>query len=97
MIWNYYFVSRTSEALISAFRSFFAMLELQYSIRIKVIECDNKITEIHPRVTELLGRSSIKLEPSSPNTQNQNGAAERSGGVIKNKERAMRIGARLPH
>jgi hypothetical protein len=28
IIWNYYFVSRTSEALINAFWSFFAMLEL---------------------------------------------------------------------
>jgi hypothetical protein len=69
IIWDYYFVSRTSEALINAFRSFFAMLELQYSIRVKTIECDNEITEIHPRMVELLDRFSIKLELSSPNTQ----------------------------
>jgi hypothetical protein len=48
-------------------------------------------------MVELLGRFSIKLEPSSFNTQDQNGAAERLGGVIKDKERVMRIEARLPH
>jgi hypothetical protein len=97
MIWNYYLVSRTFKALINAFRSFFAMLKLQYSIKIKIIKCNNKITEIHPRMAKLLGWFSIKLELSFPNTQDQNGAAERSGGIIKDKERAMRIGARLPH
>ena len=32
----------------------------------------------------------LVFEPSAPNTQSQNGAAERSGGVIKDKSRAMR-------
>jgi hypothetical protein len=38
----------------------------------------------------------IRLEPSAPNTQSQNGGAERSGGVIKEKARAMRLGSKLP-
>ena len=36
------------------------------------------------------------LEPSAPYTQEQNSRAEYSGGVIKDKARAMRLGARLP-
>jgi hypothetical protein len=48
-------------------------------------------------MAKLLNRFSIKFELSFPNTQDQNGAAERSEGVIKNKERAMHIEARLPH
>ena len=32
----------------------------------------------------------LKVEPSPPDTQDQNGGAERSGGVIKEKIRAMR-------
>ncbi|RYP15656.1 hypothetical protein DL767_010301 [Monosporascus sp. MG133] len=39
---------------------------------------------------------SIRLEPSAPHTQAQNGGAERSGGVIKEKATAMRSGAKLP-
>jgi hypothetical protein len=36
------------------------------------------------------------MEPSAPNTQAQNGGAERSGGVVKEKARANRLGANLP-
>src|SRR5262245_61413693 len=39
----------------------------------------------------------ITFEPSAPRTQAQNGAAERSGGVIMEKARVMRISANLPH
>lgn len=38
----------------------------------------------------------IVLELSAPNTQSQNGGAERSGAVIKEKSRANRLGAELP-
>ncbi|KAK1920118.1 hypothetical protein P3342_002414 [Pyrenophora teres f. teres] len=41
-------------------------------------------------------RSGIAVEPSAPDTQAQNGGAERSGGVIKEKSRAMRLDANLP-
>ena len=36
------------------------------------------------------------MEPSTPYTQSQNGGAERSGGVVKEKARAMTQGAHLP-
>ncbi|KAL8376599.1 hypothetical protein RB595_007616 [Gaeumannomyces hyphopodioides] len=42
------------------------------------------------------GDKHIKIEPSAPYTQSQNGAAERSGGMIKEKARAMKAGAKLP-
>lgn len=38
----------------------------------------------------------IKAERCAPHTQEQNGGAERSGGVIKIKARTMRTAARLP-
>ena len=37
------------------------------------------------------------FEPLAPYTQAQNGTAERSGGAIIEKARAMRIAANLPH
>ena len=72
------------------------MLEVQYSIKVKAIECDNEITETHPRVAELLCDRGILAEPSAPNTQAQNGGAERIAAVIIQKSRAMRAGAKLP-
>jgi hypothetical protein len=72
------------------------MLEVQYSVKVKAIECDNEITEIHPQVAELLRDQGILAEPSAPNTQAQNGGAERIAAVIIQKSRAMRAGAKLP-
>jgi hypothetical protein len=47
-------------------------------IKIKTVECDNKI-EKHSQVAEFLASKSIRIEPLAPNTQGQNGGAERSG------------------
>jgi hypothetical protein len=65
-------------------------------IKIKIIKCNNEI-EKHSQVAEFLASRSIKVEPSAPNTQGQNGGAERSEGVLKDKKCAMRVGARFPH
>ena len=46
---------------------------------------------------KLLINRSINIDKSSPNTQDQNGGAERSGGANMEKSRTMRIAARLPH
>lgn len=96
-IWDYYLTARTTEAIITAFKSFLSHLEVQHGLKVKVIECDNEITEIKPKIGDFLRNRAIIIEPSAPYTQAQNGGAERSGGVVKDKERAMRTGAKLPH
>jgi hypothetical protein len=78
------------------FDAFFNIMKVHNSIRIKTVKCDNKI-EKHSQVAEFLASKSIRIEPSAPNTQGQNGGAERSRGVLKDKERAMRVKARLPY
>jgi hypothetical protein len=78
------------------FDAFFNIMKMHNSIRVKIVKYDNKI-EKHSQIAEFLAFRSIKIEPSAPNTQGQNGGAERSGGVLKDKERAMRVGARLPY
>jgi hypothetical protein len=65
-------------------------------IKIKTIEYNNKI-EKHSQVAEFLASKSIRIKPLAPNTQDQNSGAERSGGVLKEKKRAMRVEARLPY
>lgn len=95
-IWDYYLSERTASAIVIIFRDFLHMLLTQHDIRVKKIECDNEITTVKPAVQAFLHYYGIVLEPSAPYTQAQNGAAERSGGVIKTKERTMREEAKLP-
>jgi hypothetical protein len=95
-VWNYYFVTRKSADLIKMFDAFFNIIKVHNSIRVKTVKCDNKI-EKHSQIAEFLASKSIRIEPSAPNTQGQNGGAERSRGVLKDKKRAMRVKARLPY
>jgi hypothetical protein len=95
-VWDYYFVPRKSANLIRIFNAFFNIIKVHNFIKVKTVECDNEI-EKHSQVAEFLASKSIRIKLSAPNTQDQNGGAERSGGVLKDKERAMRVGARLPY
>jgi hypothetical protein len=93
-VWDYYFVTRKFANLIKIFNVFFNIIKIHNSIKVKTVECDNEI-EKHSQVAEFLASKSIRIEPSAPNTQGQNGGAERSKGVLKDKERAIRVKARL--
>jgi hypothetical protein len=61
----------------------------------EVIECDGELMKSHV-FTNFIDSLGVSAEPSAPYTQNQNGAAERSGGVVEAKSNAMRAGAKLP-
>jgi hypothetical protein len=95
-VWDYYFITRKSADLIRMFDAFLNIMEVHNSIKVKTIEYNNEI-EKHSQVAEFLASKSIRIKPSAPNTQGQNGGAKRSEGVLKNKKRAMRVGARLPY
>jgi hypothetical protein len=96
MIWDYYLVERKTGPIINVLTDLFGILERQYQIKPKVIECDNEIPRDRGTIFAFLHTRHIKVEPSAPNTQAQNGGAEASGSIIKAKARAMRVGARLP-
>lgn len=95
-IWDFYLDDRSAETIIEAFKTLFGVLERRFNFKPSVIECDNEIYQRKLQVRQFLESLFITIEPSAPETQAQNGGAERSGGVIKNKARAMRSGARLP-
>jgi hypothetical protein len=95
-IWDFYLQNRDAKTIVSALWWFFNILAKQHQILPEVIECDNEITKSSHIKNFLSVRCGMKLEPSAPNTQSQNGGAERSGGVIKEKARAMRLGSKLP-
>ncbi|OAQ57457.2 polyprotein [Pochonia chlamydosporia 170] len=95
-IWDFYLADRGAETMIEVFNTLFGILERRFRIKPSVIECDNEIYKRRLQVRQFLESLFIVIEPSAPDTQAQNGGAERSGGIIKNKARAMRSGARLP-
>jgi hypothetical protein len=78
------------------FDAFFNIMEMHNFIKVKIVECNNEI-EKHLQVVKFLAFKSIRIEPLAPNMQGQNNGAERSGGVLKDKERAMRVEARFPY
>ncbi|HEY9845481.1 MAG TPA: hypothetical protein V6D03_04725, partial [Candidatus Caenarcaniphilales bacterium] len=82
-------------SIIKKLTNFILFLKNHYNITVKVIEADNEITTVKPQVERWLASQGIIVEPSAPDTQAQNGGAERSGGVNKEKSRAMRLDANL--
>jgi hypothetical protein len=61
-----------------------------------VAQCDGELFSQRRAVREFLESKHIKIEPLAPNTQAQNGGAERLGGAVKEKMRVMRTSAKLP-
>ncbi|KAI1676615.1 gag-pre-integrs multi-domain protein [Pyrenophora tritici-repentis] len=94
--WDLYFTdNRTAKSIIRLLTTFFSFMKNHYNISVKTIESDNEITTVKPDVERWLATQGIRVEPSAPDTQAQNGGAERSGGVNKEKARAMRLDANL--
>ena len=96
-MWDFYFKdNRTAKSIIGFLDILVNFLKVQCNITVKVIECDGEIATTKPEVARWCARKSIRLETSAPDTQAQNGGAERSGGVIKDKSRTIRLDANLP-
>jgi len=70
-------------------------MKKRYGLEVKVVKLDNELGR--KRTLRWLRKEGITFEPSAPRTQDQNGAAERSGGVIMEKSRSMRLAANLPY
>ena len=83
--------------ILAALKHLSGILERQYRILPQKIECDNEIFQQCQLVrTWLENEHHVKIEPSPPYAKELDGAAERSGGVIKNKARAMQQVVKLP-
>ncbi|RYP30088.1 hypothetical protein DL768_011201 [Monosporascus sp. mg162] len=66
-----------------------------FGLRVKFIRGDMELAR--DSSVRWLHSEGILVEPSAPYTHAQNGGAERSGGVVMEKARAIRIGSKLPH
>lgn len=95
-VFDAYLTDRKIPSLSRATARFLTTIERQHGLVVKKIETDNEIVRSKAMRRFFTDRG-IVVEPSAPDTQAQNGGAERSGGVVKLKARAMRIAARFPH
>jgi transposase InsO family protein len=76
-------------------KDFYTFVETQYQTKIRIFKRDGEQT-LGRAYDAWIREKGIAEEISAPYTPEQNGAAERSGGVLIRKARAMRIEGRLP-
>src|SRR4029077_3678527 len=96
LIWDYYLTDHKSATILAGLKHLLGILEHHCQIRPEKIECDNEIFLKRKAVLTWLTSQYIKVEPSPPHVKELDGAAERSGGVIKDKARSMRASSKLP-
>jgi len=76
-------------------QEFRAWIRTQFGYDIAIIHVDGE-TALLPLLKHYERHDGFQLEISVPKTPNQNGATERSGGVMIGKARAIRIDSKLP-
>lgn len=94
-VWDYYTETREAQVILACLQHLFKLLSTRFKIVPKVVECDNEFARAAV-IRDFCHAQGTQIEPSAPDTPAQNGGAERSGGVIKEKARAMAVGAKLP-
>ena len=92
--WDYYIKDESGEIIILALNHLLGLFKDEYCFQLKVIKIDGEIFIVKPAVRKFIKGKKIQVEPSPPDTQDQNRGAERLGGVIKEKIKA--IGGQLP-
>jgi hypothetical protein len=93
-MWDYYLTDRKTSSLLIIFSAYF---DNHFDPRPRKVECNDELfTQISEIRVYLENQNHIEIDPSPPYTQDLNGAGERSGGVIKDKARAMRMSSKLP-
>ncbi|KAM4066305.1 integrase core domain-containing protein [Hirsutella rhossiliensis] len=96
MVFPYFMRTHGSDQeSLAVLRDFVDWMKNRHGFCAKVIRSDGEL--FTKRVRGWLRQQGITAEKSAANTPAQNGGAERSGGAVTEKSRAMRISANLPH
>lgn len=82
--------------MISALKDLFGVLDRQYRLALRIVECNNEILRHSGIPFAFLYELHIRIEPPAQHTPAQNGSAEVVRSIIKAKASGLRIGARLP-
>ena len=92
---NYVYTLVTKKLITQTVQNFITFVHRQYNQTVQILRTDRE-TALGKQFIDWTLSIGITMEYSSPYTLEQNGAAERSGGVIMAKARAIRIDAHLP-
>ena len=81
-------------ALLKILKEFTTFVQTRYDCTVRKLRTDGE-KSLGDDFTNWVKAEGLTFEPSAPYTPEQNGSAERSGGVIIQRARAMRVHARL--
>lgn len=97
MHFAYHVLGTKEEHLLPSFQHFSNYVERRWDLKVKVFHGDGETTvAMGNGFTAWINTKGFVIETSPPHTQDQNGSAERSGGVIIGRARKMRYTANLP-
>ncbi|KAM4067474.1 integrase core domain-containing protein [Hirsutella rhossiliensis] len=95
MVFPYFLKTYHSKHHLAALRDFVSWMKLRFDYTVKIVRSDGEL--FTNKIKKWLRKKGISAEKSASNTQAQNGGAERSGGIVIERARKMRIAAGLPH
>jgi len=96
MSWDYYLYKRDAPSILNALVNFLDGQRGQNGMEVKILECDNELDIYELKKALEHFPYGLRIEPSAPNTQAQNGLAERHTRTIFEKMNAMRASSKLP-
>jgi len=92
---NFVYTKESKRTSLATTQDFCAMTERQYNLPVKILRLDGE-TSLLTKLEKWAAKKGIIIERSPPHTQDQNGAAERSGGVLIARSTSLRIEANFP-
>jgi hypothetical protein len=92
---NFVYTFTSKDQTTATIQSFATFVKRQFNTSIQKLRTDGE-SSLGSAFHSWISVEGIDLEVSAPYTQAQNGATERSGGVLLSKARTMRIEAQLP-
>jgi Reverse transcriptase (RNA-dependent DNA polymerase) len=92
---DFIYTHASKDQAVEVIKEFINMAQRRYSYDIRYIHSDGE-RSLGKKFDDVIASYGISAERSAPYTPAQNGAAERSGGVMIMKARCIRIRANLP-
>jgi hypothetical protein len=91
----YILPNKTQETILRTIQDFTAFIQRRWDLIIRIFQLDGE-KSLGLKWTNWIATAGITEHRTSPDTPEQNGASERSGGVIIERSRALQIDSKLP-